>query len=65
MYVAVIKIFVIDICDVVSNALHVYKTCAAIWWEIEVNRHYSTFISNVDAIKVLIITSNNSKSYTN
>ena len=49
-----------DICDIVSNALHVYKLCAAIYWrEIEVNRHHGVFISNVDAIKVLIITSNN------
>ena len=52
-----------DICDIVSNALHVYKPCAAIYWceieLIEVNRHHGMFISNVDAIKVLIITSNN------
>ena len=49
-----------DICDIVSNTLHIYKSCAAIYWcEIEVNCHHGMFISNVDAIKDLIITNNN------
>ena len=30
--VVIINILLSDICDVASNALHVHKPCAAIYW---------------------------------